>query len=162
MFGLSLLIVLLAIAAGTAIYFHSKLAVIISNGFVRQLVTALVFLAIIIGLPWLGITLLFGEMYPVITHEINGKYSYSQQEYGFATTSSQGYDLNLYQHRNFWFNKEIGSIRLECAGNEDISVNVVDGHHNVNRIIIMTKRDTALDTMVSFDNHFAIAHSIIY
>lgn len=153
---------LLAIAAGIAIYLHSKLVDIISNGFVRQLVTALVFLAIITGIPWLGITLLFGEIYPVITHKINDEYSYSQQEYGFVTTSSQGYNLNLYRHRNFWFNKEIGSIRLECAGNEDVSVNVIDGHHNVNRIIIMTKSDTALDTMISFDNHFAIAHSIIY
>ncbi len=159
--GLLLLIILLVIAAAAAIYFHSQLVDIISSQTVRQLVTALFFLAIVIGLPWLGISLLFGETYPVSTHKINDEYSYSQQEYGFVTTSSQGYELNLYRHRFFWFDKKIGSIRLECAGNEDISINLMNGHSNVNRITIKANQATVLDSMVSFDTPFAIARSII-
>ena len=161
-FGLLLIFILLGIAAGAGIYLHSKMADIISSIVVRQLLSALLFLTIIFGLPWLGITLLFGEMlYPVSIQKINDEYRYSQQGYGFTTTSSQGYDLNLYRHHDFWFNKELGSIRLECVGDEAISVDIMAGHNNVNRIVIKANSATALDTMLSFDNHFIIKRSII-
>ena len=100
-------------------------------------------------------------MYPVSTHKINNEYSFTQQSFGFATTTSQGYDLNLYQYRSLWFNQELGSIRLECAGDEDVSFNVINGPHNVNRIIIKANRKTALDTTFSFNKPFIIKQAII-
>lgn len=161
MFGLLLVVLLVVIAAGAASFFHKKLVDIVPNDNIRWLITALFFLGIIIGLPWLGASLLFGDMYPVSTHKINAEYSFTQQSFGFATTTSQGYDLTLYQHRRLWFNKELGAVRLECAGDENISFSVINGPHNVNRIIIKASREIALDTTFSFDKPFNIQHAII-
>jgi hypothetical protein len=163
MLGILLLTVLLALATGTAVYLHSILVDVIANSLVRQAVSGLCFLAICIGLPWLLASSLFGEMYPTTTHNFkeNEAYSYTQQPYGFVTTSSQGYDLVIYQNRTFWLNKEIGTIRLECAGSEAISANIIQSTNNYNRLIVQADNITALDTLMSFDQAFFLKRSIL-
>jgi len=59
---------------------------------------------------------------PIITRPIDDTYYFTQQQYGFVTMMSGGYNLTFYRQRPFWLDQELGKVQVECAGNEAIHV----------------------------------------
>ena len=156
---LLLWIVVALATVGTTVFFKSFIAYRIPNDVLRIITIGLFSLAscfgFVAGCTWLAV----GAMYPTTTRGINDTYSFTQQPYGgFATSDSYGYDLVFFQNRDFWLDKEIGKVRLDCGGNEDVAAEIKPGLNNHNRLIIKLNNVAAVDTVLSFDENFDLKH----
>ncbi|MDO7887282.1 hypothetical protein Q5H89_18060 [Hymenobacter sp. CA2-7] len=92
-------------------------------------------------------TLLAAIFYtPTTTHASNGSYYFTQQEYGFVTMTSSGYNLTFYRQQPFWLDQEIGKVQLECAGSEAVQATLALGRNGYFRLRIATDNQERLDT----------------
>lgn len=97
-------------------------------------------------------------MYPTTTSIIDNTYSFTQQPYGFVTSSSSGYKLIFYENQDFWFDKEIGSVKINCAGIERVTSEIRPGRDNYNRLLIKLDGVVIVDTTLTFKDNFNLLH----
>lgn len=137
--------------------FQSLVAHRISNDVARVVAVGLFFVVALAGSAYGLLALALSAVFytPTTTHSIDDTYYFTQQEYGFATMMSSGYNLTFYQKRPFWLNQELGKMQLECLGKETIRAKVKpvgNGHISLRIAADAQERvDTTLDTASPFN-----------
>jgi hypothetical protein len=148
------LLLILTSSVGAAALFKKYVGRSIKSDVLRISLVGFVFsIALAGGICGAG-ALVFSAMYPTTNHPIDDTYAFSEQPYGFATTASNGYLLTFYRTHSFLPDEQIGAIDLECMGTEQLEAEIVNGRRDYNRLILKVNQETALDTMLHFDQPF--------
>jgi hypothetical protein len=123
----------------------------IANDIVRIVAVGLFFVAALIGGAWGSMSLVLATIfsYPTTSHPINDTYYFTQEQYGFVTMMSGGYNLTFYRQRPFWPDQELGKVQLECVGSEVIHATLVPTHAESFRLRIAADNQERLDTIVA-------------
>lgn len=146
------LLVLLPIVATWL--FRSRVAYRIPGGALRLVSTASFYLLALVGFGWGSLAMLsnifdLDGLYPTITHPIDDTYYFTQQEYGFVTMTSQGFDLVFYRQRPFWLDQKLGAVQLECSGKELVRATIVPAGNERIRLRIAADAQERLDTTLN-------------
>jgi hypothetical protein len=120
----------------------------INNHIIRIVAVGLFFVVALVGGAWGAMATVFDAIFftPVITRPIDDTYYFTQQQYGFATMVSNGYNLTFYRQRSFWSDQELGTVQLECAGTEVIHAMLLPTHMATFRLRIAADNQERLDT----------------
>lgn len=150
-FALFAFLLLLGLVIVTTLVFKMLVACHIANDIVRITAVGLFFITALIGGAWGSISLVFNSIfsYPVTSHPINDTCYFTQEQYGFVTMMSSGYNLTFYRQRPFWLDQELGKVQLECGGREAIHATLVPAHAGSFRLRIAADNQERLDTTIA-------------
>ena len=154
MFALFAFLLLFGFLLGATLVFQRLVGSRIAHEAVRLVAVGLFFVVALAVSTWGALALVVGAALSPTTHPVNDTCYFTQQEYGFVTTSSSGYDLTFYQQRPFWLDQELGRVQLECAGQERVkaTIQLVNGE----RIRLRVEADSQmrLDTVLGITPPF--------
>jgi hypothetical protein len=150
-FTLFAFLLFLGVVLGATLAFKMLVARHIRNDVTRITAVGLFFIVALVGGALGCISLAFSSIFssPTISRSINDSYYFTQQQYGFVTLMSSGYNLTFYRQRPFWPDQELGKVQLECVGNEAIQVTLVPTHVESFRLRIAADSQERLDTMLA-------------
>jgi hypothetical protein len=123
----------------------------IANDVIRIIAVGLFLIVALAGGALGSISLALDTIFssPITSHPINDAYYFKQQQYGFVTMMSGGYNLTFYRQRPFWPDQELGKVQLECTGSEAIHATLVPTHAGNFRLCIAADNQERLDTMLT-------------
>jgi hypothetical protein len=141
----------LVVVLGATLAFKILVARHIRNDVARIIAVGLFLIVALVGGVLGGLSLAFDAIFssPTTSHPIDGTYYFTQQQYGFVTMMSGGYNLTFYRQRPFWPDQELGKIQLECTGSEAIRATLMPTHAKSFRLRIAADNQERLDTMLA-------------
>lgn len=152
--GMLVVLLLVVLPVVAALLFRNHVAYRIPGDVLRIVSIGGFYLLALAGAGWGSLAVLasafnLGGLYPVTTHPIDDTYYFTQQEYGFVTMTSSGYDLTFYQQRPYWLDQDLGKVQLECSGKETIRATLQPVQGGRIRLRIAADNQQRLDTTLN-------------